>query len=81
MTCIEGTVHLVGSDALSRGRVKYCYNGQWHSVCANEWDTFGNEAKVVCKTMGYDISQYCKLDLIESGKLRFMLVFIYSIPL
>ena len=61
--CIEGTVHLVGGDDVSRGRVEYCYNGTWHSVCADDWETTGREAKLVCETAGYDTSIYGKCNI------------------
>ena len=51
-TCVDGTVHLIGGDTISRGRVKYCYNGSWYSVCASGWGE--EEAQVVCNTLGYD---------------------------
>ena len=57
-TCNEGAVHLVGGDDESRGRVLYCYNGAWYSVCADGWDTTGDEARVVCDTLGYNTSNY-----------------------
>ena len=52
-TCIEGEMHLVGSDDLPRGRVEYCYNGTWYSLCADGWDTVWNETEVVCTSMGF----------------------------
>ncbi|CAI8040135.1 Deleted in malignant brain tumors 1 protein [Geodia barretti] len=61
VTCIEGAVHLVGGDDVSRGRVAYCYNGTWYSVCASDWDTTGEEARVVCETLGYDTSYYASV--------------------
>ena len=57
MTCTEGTIHLVGGDDISRGRVEYCYDGTWYSVCANDWDTTGEEARVVCETLGYNFGK------------------------
>ena len=57
-TCDEGTVHLVGGDDLSMGRVEYCKSGTWHTVCADDWETTGEEAQVVCQTAGFDVSQY-----------------------
>jgi hypothetical protein len=57
-TCNEGAVHLVGGDDESRGRVLFCYNGAWYSVCADGWDTTGDEARVVCETLGYNTSNY-----------------------
>ena len=53
--CVDGTVHLVGGHSLRAGRVEYCYNGTWHSVCSNGWDDV-QEARVVCNTLGYDTS-------------------------
>ena len=50
-TCEHGTVHLVGSDDVSRGRVEYCYEGNWYSLCAKGWDE--DETNIVCETLGY----------------------------
>ena len=52
VTCESGRVHLVGGDAVSRGRVEYCYGGSWYSVCASDLDEEG--ARVICNTLGYD---------------------------
>ena len=64
ITCEEGAVHLVGGDHITRGRVLYCYNGTWYSVCADDWDTTGNEARVICRTLQYEYyywsnSEFC----------------------
>ena len=59
-TCDEGTVHLVGSDDVSRGRAIYCHNGTWHSLCRDHWNSAREEARVLCQTLGYDISRYGK---------------------
>ena len=55
MACESGTVHLVGGDTISRGRVEYCYDGSWYSVCASDLDQEG--ARVVCNTLGYDTTK------------------------
>ena len=52
VTCESGRVRLVGGDTLSRGRVEYCYDGSWYSVCASDLDEEG--VRVVCNTLGYD---------------------------
>ena len=52
VTCESGRVHLVGGDAISRGRVEYCYDGSWYSVCDSDLDEEG--ARVICNTLGYD---------------------------
>ena len=51
-TCEHGKVHLVGNNALSHGRVEYCYEGSWYSVCAEDFDEEG--ARVVCESLGHD---------------------------
>ena len=56
-TCEDGTVHLVGGDSIIRGRVEYCYQGIWHSVCASDWDDRGNEATVICSSLGYGFGE------------------------
>lgn len=55
-TCVEGQLYLVGGDDISRGRVQYCYEGVWYSLCGDEWS--GEESRVVCQTLGYDTSIY-----------------------
>ena len=50
----------MGGDDLSRGRVQYCFNGSWYSVCADDWNTTGDEAGAICHTLGYDTSLYGK---------------------
>ena len=52
MTCESGRVHLIGGETLSKGRVEYCYDSSWYSVCASDLDKEG--ARVVCNTLGYD---------------------------
>ena len=51
VSCEDGAVHLVGGHNTREGRVEYCYNGTWYSVCADNWGE--GEAKVVCFNMGY----------------------------
>ena len=51
-------VHLVGGDDVSRGRVEYCYQGSWYSVCASDWDERGNEARVICTSLGFALGDF-----------------------
>ena len=60
VTCEEGTLHLVGGSYLTRGRVEYCYDGTWQSVCADNWAVTGEEARAVCQTLGYNTSIFGK---------------------
>ena len=71
VTCEDGAVHLVGGDTLSRGRVEYCYHGSWYSLCANDWSE--QEARVVCNTLGYDITTHGK---IHDNSTEYELIFV-----
>ena len=57
-SCVEGSVYLLGGDGVSRGRVQYCYNGTWHSVCADGWSTTGEEARTVCQSVAFSTTGF-----------------------
>ena len=46
----EGAVRLVDGIVPYRGRVEFCINSRWSTVC-NRWDI--REAAVVCRQLGY----------------------------
>ena len=59
-TCVDGAVHLVDGGTVDMGRVLYCHNGSWYSVCADDWDPSGREAQVICSTIGYETELFSK---------------------
>ena len=48
--CTNGAVRLVGGTSSNEGKLEYCYNGVWSSVCINFDD---EEATVACKQLGF----------------------------
>ena len=50
----EGAVRLVDGIVPYRGRVEFCKNGRWSSICKTSFYTWDNsEAAVVCRQLGY----------------------------
>ena len=44
-------VHLFGGSSLNEGRVEIFYNGQWGTVCDDNWHL--KNGHVVCRQLGY----------------------------
>ena len=47
----EFPLRLQGSDRLGQGRLEIFYNGQWGTVCDDEW---GNTAAMVSETLSME---------------------------
>ena len=47
----RGAVRLVGERHRYEGRVEVCVDGNWGTVCGNDWTDM--ESYVVCRQLGY----------------------------
>ena len=49
--CINGDARLVNGSAEYEGRVEMCYDNQWGTICADQWNNVA--ASVVCAQLGF----------------------------
>ena len=61
--CTNGAVQLTNGLIQQEGRVEYCANGVWGSVCDVGFDK--SSALVVCKQLGYGIGGMDYFDLLK----------------
>ena len=50
--CDDGSIQLANGQDESEGRVEVCYNGQWGTVCSDDFGPL--DGTVVCRQLGYE---------------------------
>ena len=63
--CRNGIVRVVNGSTTHEGRVEYCRNGTWGTVCDNGWDRL--DASIVCRQLGFSSAGEFMLSGPEDG--------------
>ena len=49
-SCADGQIQIVDGNRRNEGRVEFCHDREWGTVCDDNWDR--NDSLVVCKQLG-----------------------------
>ena len=67
--CYEGDIQLTGGPTSYQGTVVLCAINQWNTICHQRWSA--NDAKVVCRQLGFNASELYILSISFQSTLSF----------
>ena len=65
--CNDTDVRLTGGSSSNKGRVEYCSEGVWGTVCGDRWDR--SNALVVCRQLGLPTASKTATSVMIKGRL------------
>ena len=66
--CQNGDIRLGGGRHPNEGRVEFCYNNEWGTVCDDLWSNI--DGNVVCRQLGFSTTGTYKLIYLNVGTCR-----------
>lgn len=56
--CATGQIRLVGGNIINEGRLEFCVNNEWGTVCDDSFSSV--DATVVCRQLGLSTTGECR---------------------